>query len=130
MEKEFVPFELAVKMKEMQAEYGYSFGFYYEDGRLNVATGEMTIKQMHPMIIAPLWQQAFEWFREKHNVDAWVQPFVMKNPDNKRKKYLPDETYSYFVFRDGSWVIDVVDFLEPKDAQTACLEKLIEIVSA
>lgn len=74
----------------------------------------------------PLYQQAFRWFRDTYNMDAWVQPFVAQN--SRGKLYLPDESYSYLIFRDGVFVCDGADFLEPEDAELACLKKLIEIV--
>ncbi len=75
----------------------------------------------------PLFSEAFRWFRDKHNIDAWVQPFVMQN--KKNMPYLPDESYCYFIFKDGVFVCDKVDFLDPEDAELDCLRKLIEIVN-
>jgi hypothetical protein len=74
----------------------------------------------------PLYQQAFRWFREKYNIDSWIQPFTIEKSNGVL--YLPDETYSYFIFKNGVYVDDNIDFLEPKEAELECLKKLIEIV--
>lgn len=71
-------------------------------------------------------QQAFRWFREKHNIDAWVQPFVSEKQNGK--PFLPDESYVYYIFEDGVYVDDAVNFLNYEEAESACLQKLIEIV--
>jgi len=77
-------------------------------------------------ISAPTFSQAFRWFREKYNIDSWIQPFTSEKSNGVL--YLPDESYSYFIFKDGVWVDDKVDFSEPEEAELACLIKLIEIV--
>jgi len=74
----------------------------------------------------PLYQQAFRWFREKYNIDSWIQPFTIEKSNGVL--YLPDETYSYFIFKNGVYVDDNVDFSEPKEAELECLIKLIKIV--
>lgn len=59
MEKEFVPFELAVKLKELSFTSHSYFGGWDSDIKWH----------WHPdsdiMLDAPLWQQAFDWFETK-----------------------------------------------------------------
>ena len=76
-------------------------------------------------ISAPTFSQAFRWFRETYNIDAWVQPFVAQS--KKNIPYLPDESYGYFIFKDGVFVCDKVDLLGPEEAELACLIELIKI---
>jgi hypothetical protein len=80
MEKEFVPYELAVKLKELGFDEpcvgyyhlnegytkGYAFCYFNEPKRY----------ESDSAVLTPTFSQAFRWFREKHNIDAWVQPFV------------------------------------------------------
>jgi hypothetical protein len=73
----------------------------------------------------PTFSQAFRWFREKYNIDAWVQPFVS---EKRGKPFLPDESYAYYIFEDGVYVADGVNFLDSEEAELECLKKLIEIV--
>lgn len=77
-------------------------------------------------ISIPLYQQVFEWFREKFNIDAWSQPFVIENL--KGDYFLPDESYSYYIFRDGKFVKDGVDFLDFDDAQLECIKACIKYI--
>jgi len=74
MKKEFAPYELAVKLKEL----GFNepcFGFYLEDGTWTPASysREGTVYPSNTDLLpewcaAPLFQQAFRWFREKHQL--------------------------------------------------------------
>ena len=69
MKKEFVPYELAVKLKELgfnepclayyEVDEGYNIGytFCYSDRESQPEIGYS----------APLYQQVFRWFREKYN---------------------------------------------------------------
>jgi hypothetical protein len=61
MNKEFIPYEQALELKELgfnePCYYGYNFG------------GEITNKWDIGLVPAPLYQQAFRWFREKHGLD-------------------------------------------------------------
>jgi hypothetical protein len=59
---------------------------------------------------APLYQQAFRWFREKYNIHIRIEKY--------------DETKWWANW--GSWTSEVYDSYE--EAELACLEKLIEIV--
>ncbi len=122
MDKEFIPYQQALELKELGFEEPCLSYYEGESFSYHLAS----IKGDDYIIPAPLYQQAFRWFRDKYNIDAWVQPFTSEKSSGRL--YLPDESYSYFIFMDGIWVDDKVDFLEPKEAEIACLKKLIEIV--
>ena len=147
LEKEFVPYEQALALKELgfnESCLAHLIGF--GDGTIENGKYVINYQQvfypndfiesddkaeelgLHPFGICgvPLYQQAFRWFRKKYNIDAWVQPFVAQS--KKNIPYLPDESYGYFIFKDGVFVCDKVDLLEPEEAELACLIKLIEIV--
>jgi len=62
---------------------------------------------------APLYQQVFRWFREKHNLYSFVFVF--------------DQGFGYETYKEG--VIQTNESFESYDeAQIACLDKLIELV--
>jgi len=126
MTNEFIPYEQALALKELGFDEE-CFSFYNAIGELYKSEGYYCYSHnVHKdEVIAPLYQQAFRWFREKYNIDSWVQPFTSEKSNGDL--YLPDESYSYFIFKDGVWVADGVDFLEPEEAELACLKKLIEI---
>jgi hypothetical protein len=131
MKTEFVPYGIALALKEIGFDEDcisrYCLVTEWEE-----PTGEVLLQQCDclvsdkNLIKAPLYQQAFRWFREKYNIDSWVQPFTSEK--SNRVLYLPDESYSYFIFKDGVLVVDKVDFLEYEEAELDCLKKLIEIV--
>lgn len=83
MTKEFVPYELAVKLKSL----GFNepcFGFYLEDGTWTPASysREGTVFPSNTDLLpewcaAPLYQQAFRWFREKY--DLFISIFHYEN---------------------------------------------------
>ena len=103
MQKEIIPPEQALEMKELGL------------------VGSMT----KGLFLPPTFSQAFRFFRHNHNIDAWVQPFMMEKHGTP---FLPDESYVYWVFKDGVLIADEVDFLTHEEAEIACLKKLIEIV--
>ena len=128
MEKEFVPYQQAVSLKEL----GFDEPCFavYEDKKWflveskNSMSYELCLKT--DTFPVPTFSQAFRWFRDKHNIDAWVQPFMMEKHGTA---FLPDESYGYWIFKDGVLVADEVDFLNPEEAELACLKKLIEIIT-
>jgi hypothetical protein len=132
MTKEFITYEQSLELKELGFDEP-CLSYYDKEEKLCRSLLEYPIinskngfHQSHNIITAPLYQQAFRWFREKYNIDSWIQPFTFEKSNGDL--YLPDESYSYFIFKDGVLVDDEVDFLEPEEAELACLKKLIEIV--
>jgi hypothetical protein len=87
MEKEFVPYELALRMKALGFDEP-CFGFYYrkeidlfESCKIQERTNSSYVKEFMDKedCVAPLFQQAFRWFREKYNIYAVPMPFSGKN---------------------------------------------------
>jgi hypothetical protein len=126
-EKDFVPYEEALALKEL----GFDEPTYTWRQHGNGISGDVEGKRDYynrkgdVYTALPLYQQAFRWFREKYNIDAWVQPFVS---EKHGKPFLPDESYAYYIFEDGVYVADGVNFLDSEEAELECLKKLIEIV--
>lgn len=83
MEELFVPYDLALKLKEKGFDLD-CLGFYGDDGKLyfdqpvsNFCDG------INPLYtVAPLFQQVIDWFREKHDIYVFVAPFVNYNVKN------------------------------------------------
>jgi len=124
-EKDFVPYEQALALKELGFDEK-CFGYFGVENELMVSVSwnsDFNLQRRN-FISAPLFQQAFRWFREKYNIDAWVQPFVS---EKRGKPFLPDESYAYYIFEDGVYVADGVNFLDSEEAELECLKKLIEI---
>lgn len=76
-------------------------------------------------IKAPLYQQAFSWFREKHNMLANVYPnasgFLFEYRDSIRGTY---RFHSKFEGPNDSGCWDTY-----REAELACLKKLIKIIT-
>ena len=123
MEKEFIPYELALALKKLgfdepcwgyyNVNEGYSIGyaFCYSD------------RESQPEIgcSAPLYQQAFRWFREKYNIIPNIHSIYT------------DETHTkiMFWFWFGNYEDDSdeeVFYGTYEETELECLKKLIEIV--
>ena len=133
MEKEIVPYELAVKLKTLGFDET-CFGYYDTDG-LQVSTHYWYPKNKNtsfpesqttnnPKISAPTFSQAFRWFREKH--DLFSSEVYDRGLNNGKIPVI--HSYSFRIlnlnnFEDFYGKI----FNTPEEAELACLEKLIEL---
>ena len=123
MKTEFIPYEQALELKEL------GFNEYcltsYLNGELQTSQSEMFWFQhnyrSHPaqeFISAPLYQQAFRWFREKykynHSIVFTQHPFGT-------------DEYQYMILLDDDEYVEI-NFKTYEEAELACLNKLIEIV--
>jgi hypothetical protein len=122
MNKEFIPYEQALELKELgYDEYHYKEqqeSFYlYLDGDL----GDPEYSMASKVNLAPLYQQAFRWFREKYDLHV---SFGRLYDTAKTKKYVID-TYNEI----SSYEVDYSSgYSTYEEAELACLKKLIEIV--
>ncbi len=135
MEKQFVPYEIALTLKEL----GFNepcFATYRKDATASKKPFEYDIDyhtkvEMHHFIpinseyindwiSAPLYQQAFRWFREKHHKHGWVTESYFKGK----------KLYQYHISRLETLnvISDVIE--DYNEAELACLKKLIEIVKS
>lgn len=127
MDKDFVPYQESLELKELGFDER-CFGHYWENLFYfqTTHTHPATMPNSPESCLAPTFSQAFRWFRDEHNIDSWIQPFMLEKANGEL--YLPDESYGYFIFKDGVFVADKVDCIEPEEAELLCLRKLIEIV--
>ena len=149
MEKEFIPYEHALALKELGFDEPCLNRFYTKPQSKMFGVDEKsrhypiknTSKKLYTMgehfvlndsnvILAPLYQQAFRWFREKCSIQATIEP--------TKDQYRFELGFNYWIWNTKTaeeW------FTEPRDrpagdyvfdtyeeAELACLEKLIEIV--
>ena len=132
MEKEFVPYELAVKLKELGFDEN-CFGRFYTKPKCKMfsvdekgrhyqikntpkklyTVGEYFVLNDDNAIIASTFSQAFRWFREKYSdLDFGVSK--IHNGTNNYHYHI-NLTWEFF---EGTY----------EEAELACLTKLIEIV--
>jgi hypothetical protein len=114
MEKEFIPYEEALALKELGFDEP-CLCVYIDCG----VGAECFIKSIYDnrckehQLLAPLYQQAFRWFREKYNVSPIITCY--SELGNAWKYHIPNEGGEQ-------------GFNTYEEAEFACLKKLIEIV--
>jgi hypothetical protein len=127
MEKEFVPYEEALVLKELEFNE-WCFGSYVKLTEtqntffMNDVVDEIDRETpLHESLItkAPLYQQAFSFFREKYNLWSMIYPRDGWNYSINRV----DETTSC-----SGESFHSVEINEYEEAELECLKKLIEIV--
>jgi hypothetical protein len=116
MTKEFVPFELALKLQKLGFDedcLGFYDGFMYNE----IAFGWTQSPNK-----APTFSQAFRWFRDELKYEVFLQ---------KQESLISGKTYSFLIENDleGIYVRSLSKSSIDK-AELACLEKLIEIVES
>ena len=121
MEKEFIPYEQALALKELGFDEP-CFGYYNNLGSQQFILSLRNLKEDNNDSIdyfsAPLYQQAFRWFREKYNIDG----FIRIEPLN--------EKYGFVIYNreKDNFKEFSTDYTKTEDAEFECLIKLIEIV--
>jgi hypothetical protein len=139
MTKEFVPYELALKLKELGFDepcFGYHYtlngkDWKFADNHEYCEIDDQLVIGANFTLLAPLFQQAFRWFREKYNLHA-----EFKVEDCVK---LGEEKYYWAIFGvyesiEGTpWIRCLEDSNGVKsnnyeEAELATLDKLIEIV--
>lgn len=112
IEREFIPYEQALALKEL--EFNEPCLDFYDDNKELFYNHENKEKiHIGNSVKAPLYQQAFRWFRNKH----------------KHLKFFIKEG-----FREGLYEYEIKDvlgvsgFKTYEEAELECLKKLIEIV--
>ena len=126
MEKEFVPYELAVKLKAIGFDeecFGYyhvnvgytkGYAFCYFDKPKRFKDGFD--------LLAPTFSQAFRWFREEYKMNGYFSLLE----DGKSFCYMIHEDISVVY---GNRICSLPSkWLSHEEAELACLTKLIEIV--
>jgi hypothetical protein len=130
MEKEFIPYEQALALKELgfdnETLKSYDTSVVLLDGKY-LLDDWYDVKRVNT-VKAPLYQQAFRWFREKYNLRGFIgfRPNVKQfdchiyDMSLSGKEYVQQRTTEEYN-------------KDPKvgtyeEAELECLKKLIEIV--
>jgi hypothetical protein len=121
MEKEFVPYDLALALKELGLDEP-CLGWYQDNTlRLDINANQSIKFHNHlgrfkGCFIAPTFSQVFRWFREKYNLDGSVKPM------NAEWGYeINNISMCYCILVETS-------ITSHKEAELECLKKLIQIV--
>jgi len=137
MIKEFIPYEQALALKELGFDEP-CFGIYntntqgqmdhkvieelleWFDDRTTVKNSDLH----HSKISAPLYQQAFRWFREKYGLHSYIEPVLVEKANSPIK-------YDYVILEvshQNDLEYNNLPYHTYEEAELTCLEKLIQIV--
>lgn len=118
MNKEFIPYEQAFVIRQLGfKEECLGLWQNLKSGKYLVVDDEYDRKYDVPVlgadIGAPLYQQAFRWFREKYQISPSIH--CMSEQGNSWRYHIPNEGGE-------------TNFSTYEEAELACLCKLIELV--
>ena len=129
MEKEFVPYEIALELKSLGFNEPCMKGYTEEYKKLISFSSTYTntsVEKTLPTkpLTAPLYQQAFRFFREKYKISGEISSdFYLEGKDNE---------WEYNIYQlgkeDDGYVGTINIFKTYEEAELECLKKLIEIV--
>lgn len=128
LEENFLPYKESLELKKLGFDFP-CFAYYVgKDEELYYIYKDLihnTNFSLNSRVAfrCPLYQQVFDWVREKHNINAWVSCFQEEDDDLKI-----DGTYSYFIYKDKQYMADQVDFETNKEAQMECIKTLIKLL--
>lgn len=132
MEKEFVPYNLALELKDLgfnekclgswrqEQEEEWFDPIKGEDIILGSTEiflrefiGTSDMDRSYELCKAPLWQQAFDWFREKYNLICYPVPCDFNRKDTK---------FDFIINGNMNY-----RYLSYEEVKLECLKKLIEL---
>jgi hypothetical protein len=132
MEKEFVPYQEALELKQLGFDEP-CFAFYNYNSQLcrymnpdkdwnslnhqQLKNSKITLPDTHT---APTYSQAFRWFREKYQLRFCIIDDHSHN--EKPYSFTSEHEYYYDTGSGNDW------FKSYEEAELACLQKLIELV--
>ena len=132
IEKEFIPYEQALALKELGFDepcFGYFNKTWSKENELLFPqyVGELeNWNNTQHLCSAPTFSQAFRWFREKYGLCSWIER--MYTADSicyyrytcEYKKDPSSKTHEV--------ILSIKEYNTYEEAELACLKKLIEIV--
>ena len=152
MEKEFIPYEQALALKELGFDEP-CFGYFYTKDKFFETKIKNSELDEECSISVPTFSQAFRWFREKYNINYAMRPILgskngydsfpilgwdydifITNKDTWNSFYMGYPVGEWFTatldnFDEGETLSDLnINPTTYEEAELECLNKLIEIV--
>jgi hypothetical protein len=131
MIKEFIPHQQASQLKELGFDEP-CLAFYWNTGKFYTTAEYPHSIETHKQnqlgdynpdsTSAPLYQQAFKFFREKYDLRIWIE----SNYGILKFEYVISTTNSNFIDKQLN---DFSSFKTYEETELECLKKLIEIVN-
>ena len=139
MEKHFVTYKQALALKELGFDEPCMGKYDTKQGNewfLNIYSGHLNTQfgDKSKACIAPLKSQVFDWFRSKHNLRHNVMDFIDDITGIEWDYEIAtigtdlDESGNYIPLVDYSIDDETRKFKTYEEAESACIDKLIEII--
>ena len=125
MLKEFIPYEQALELKELGFDEP-CMAFYEPNNKEVMVVGEPQ-RYNDPSLLrlkdfcAPLYQQAFRWFRDKYNLLADI------TIDANKRSNIDCWMYDVVYLDKNSYSHSKETYNTYEEAELTCLKKLIEL---
>ena len=129
MNKEFVPYEESLALKKLGFDEPCLGHYDNPENSVWITDSPPYYANKENVCLSPLYQQAFRWFREKHNLEYQI----MKSGNGNYYVTIHKNTQEYLdsiVGLTHACLDEVVDCYSYEEAELACLRKLISIVKA
>lgn len=132
MEEQFIPYEKALALKKLEFDKENCFGWWTyrynsTEGYLDTSKAYCFQKNddLNQQCLAPLWQQAFDFFQEKFKLSSSIQL--------KSKNHL-GENYEVVIINFADFISEETTFRKdgfktPLEAKNYCLNALIQFCS-
>lgn len=119
MEKEFVPYDIALVLKELGFDEPYLAFYRKSTSNLFITEGFSfnTLEDTH-FVKAPLYQQAFRWFRENYEIHPYIERLI-SGAFIYKIDWFEEDRHNKIVWECKSYSFE--------KAELECLKKLIEI---
>jgi len=116
MEREFVPYELAVKLKELGFDEP-CFSYYDLNNKPNFFGADGLMDTHCVQVNRPTFSQAFRWFDDNTECSGYIVPSIKEGH------------FDWLIRIDWEEEIECEEaYSSRQEAELACLTKLIEIV--
>ena len=125
MKNEFTPYDRALKLKQLGFDepcfvlYKASNSNQLAYAPHGITTNSQLSQGDSNNIAAPLFQQAFRWFREKYH--------IIGEPKYKGGLTTKTSWYDYIIYSNIDWKEDNKQYKTYEEAELACLDKLIDL---
>ena len=116
LENLFVPYELALKLKENRFKEDCLAAYSFTSKQI-IGIGHYTD---NGQLLAPLYQQAFDWFREKYGIEIWVE-YSGKTGKSRKRKYYSLVNYVQGTIKEGF-------FYNHKEALNKAIEEALKLI--
>lgn len=140
MDNLFAPFDKSVALKELGFDepcmgyYIYNVtgdyppSFHYHKPNVDCTRNPLCINSLHPSekttnaprVSAPLYNQAFDWFRVNRNLPSYIKTIWQSETNNY--------SFQWHIIQDGEDWNGSQHFGRWEEAQEECLTQLISIV--